>query len=243
MSPGRRHARARAPPPGRAAQRRRARRLAARRRPPTSTRQRALVEALLDAAGVPLRVEPAREPFLHPGRAASVVAEDGREIGWVGEVHPAVSAEWDIESAAAFELDADALAELWPGPAAYRDVTSFPAVLQDIAVVVPDDVPAAEVEAAVRAGGGELLGLGAAVRRLPRRAGGRGQQVAGAAAGVPRARPHAHRRGRRRPAGGNRGAPGRDRGAAPCIGSRWPGRPDSRARWRPISWSATRRSS
>jgi phenylalanyl-tRNA synthetase beta chain len=39
----------------------------------------------------------------------------------------------------------------------YRDVTSFPAVLQDIAVVVGDDVPAAAVEHAVRAGGGELL--------------------------------------------------------------------------------------
>ena len=36
-------------------------------------------------------------------------------------------------------------------------MTSFPAVLQDIAVVVPEDVPAAEVEAAVRVGGGELL--------------------------------------------------------------------------------------
>ena len=39
----------------------------------------------------------------------------------------------------------------------YRDVTSFPAVLQDIAVAVPEAVPAAEVEEAVRAGGGELL--------------------------------------------------------------------------------------
>jgi elongation factor P--beta-lysine ligase len=57
----------------------------------------------------------------------------------------------------AFEVDADLLAELAPGATAYRDVTSFPAVFQDIAVVVPEDVPAVEVEGAVRAGGGELL--------------------------------------------------------------------------------------
>src|SRR5439155_12760301 len=49
------------------------------------------------------------------------------------------------------------IAELAPGPAPYRDVTSFPAVIQDIAVVVDEDVPAAEVERVVRAGAGDLL--------------------------------------------------------------------------------------
>ena len=39
----------------------------------------------------------------------------------------------------------------------YRDVTSFPAVIQDIAVVVDEDVPAAEVERVVREAAGELL--------------------------------------------------------------------------------------
>jgi phenylalanyl-tRNA synthetase beta chain len=41
----------------------------------------------------------------------------------------------------------------------YGDVTGFPAVLQDIAVVVAEEVPASRVEEAVRAGGGELLGM------------------------------------------------------------------------------------
>jgi phenylalanyl-tRNA synthetase beta chain len=56
---------------------------------------------------------------------------------------------------AAFELDLDALAA--GGTDVYRDVTSVPAVRQDMAVVVPDDVPAARVEEAVRRGGGDLL--------------------------------------------------------------------------------------
>jgi phenylalanyl-tRNA synthetase beta chain len=85
------------------------------------------------------------------------VTLDGRELGYAGEVHPAVLAEWDLDDGAAFEVDADLLAALAPQAVAYRDVTSFPAVLQDIAVVVPEDVPAAEVEGAVRAGGGDLL--------------------------------------------------------------------------------------
>ena len=115
------------------------------------------LEAVLDAAGVEARFEPGERPFLHPGRSASVVMLDGRELGFAGEVHPSVLADWDLDAGAAFEVDADLLSELAPAAAAYRDVTSFPAVLQDIAVVVADDVPAAEVEGAVRAGGGDLL--------------------------------------------------------------------------------------
>ena len=34
-----------------------------------------------------------------------------REVGWIGELHPLVAREWDLEGAAAFELDFDALAE------------------------------------------------------------------------------------------------------------------------------------
>ena len=119
---------------------------------------KALLEAVLGAARVEARTEPVELPYLHPGRAARVVAAATEaEIGWVGEVHPAVAEEWGLETASAFEVDADSLAELAPGPAPFRDLTSFPAVLQDIAVVVSEDTPAAAVEEAVRAGGGALL--------------------------------------------------------------------------------------
>jgi phenylalanyl-tRNA synthetase beta chain len=83
-----------------------------------------------------------------------------RELGWIGELHPLVLREWELEGpVTAFELDADQLIELAADRVAtYADVTSLPSVLQDIAVIVPEDVSAAEIEGAVRAGGGELLG-------------------------------------------------------------------------------------
>jgi phenylalanyl-tRNA synthetase beta chain len=119
---------------------------------------RALAEGMLEGTGVEWRAEPAAERrYLHPGRAAAIEA-GGRELGWIGELHPEVSKAWDLEGAAAFELDADALWELVPaGPTPYRQVAAFPAVLQDIAVAVEEEVPAAAVEAAVAAGGGEIL--------------------------------------------------------------------------------------
>ena len=62
------------------------------------------------ALRVPWEVEPSREPFLHPGRSARVLA-GGEPAGWLGELHPAVAARWDVEQAAGFELDFGVLAD------------------------------------------------------------------------------------------------------------------------------------
>jgi phenylalanyl-tRNA synthetase beta chain len=116
-----------------------------------------VLEGVLASLALAFGTEPGERPFLHPGRAASVLAVGGQELGWIGEVHPLVAREWDLEGAAAFEIDLDLALELEPGEQPYRDVTTYPAVVQDIAVVAPEDVPAARIEAAVREGGGELL--------------------------------------------------------------------------------------
>ncbi len=116
-----------------------------------------VLEALAGQLGVALSFEPAEEPFLHPGRSAAVrVGED--VAGWIGELHPLVARAWDIESAAAFEVElATLVAAARTGEEVYEDVTTFPAVHQDLAVVVPEGVPAAELRRLVLLGGGELL--------------------------------------------------------------------------------------
>ena len=119
---------------------------------------KALLEALMEAAGVEWRAREGGPPFLHPGRAATIVAADGSELGWLGELHPLVLREWELDGPiAGFELDADRLFELAPEASTYSDVTSFPAVLQDIAVIVPDDVSAERLAEVVREGAGDLL--------------------------------------------------------------------------------------
>jgi len=116
-----------------------------------------VLEGLAARLGVALGFEPAGEPFLHPGRSARLLV-DGTEAGWLGELHPLVCREWDLERAAGFEVDLAALvAGASAGEEAFEDVTTFPSVRQDLAVVVPTDVSAAEVRGAVLAGGGELL--------------------------------------------------------------------------------------
>ena len=116
-----------------------------------------VLEALARQLGVELTLAPAEQPFLHPGRSA-VVSLAGEDAGWIGEVHPLVCRSWDLEAAVAFEIDAAPLiAAASVGEESYEDVTTFPAVYQDLAVVVPADVPASAVSEAIRAGGGELL--------------------------------------------------------------------------------------
>jgi phenylalanyl-tRNA synthetase beta chain len=82
----------------------------------------------------------------------------GGPIGWVGEVHPLVCRGWGLDAGAGFEIDLGPLfAAARAGEEIFEDVTSFPGVYQDIAVVVGQAVPAARVREAVLAGGGELL--------------------------------------------------------------------------------------
>jgi phenylalanyl-tRNA synthetase beta chain len=116
-----------------------------------------VLEALGRQLGVELGFAPAEEPFLHPGRSAAI-SIGGEAAGWLGEVHPLVCRSWDLDAAVAFELDAAPLiAAATLGEERYEDVTTFPAVYQDLAVVVPAATPAGEVRAAILAGGGELL--------------------------------------------------------------------------------------
>jgi phenylalanyl-tRNA synthetase beta chain len=116
-----------------------------------------VLEGLTARLGASTAFEPATESFLHPGRAAKILVA-GEEAGWIGEVHPLVAREWDLDAAVAFELELAALVgAASTGEETFEDATAFPAVLQDLAVVVPVDVPAARLREAVLAAGGELL--------------------------------------------------------------------------------------
>jgi phenylalanyl-tRNA synthetase beta chain len=116
-----------------------------------------VLEGLAARLGVALAFESATEPFLHPGRAAKVLVGEV-DAGWIGELHPLVCRGWDLESAAAFEVGlAPLVGAASAGEEVFEDVTTYPSVRQDLAVVVADEVSAARVREAVLAGGGELL--------------------------------------------------------------------------------------
>jgi phenylalanyl-tRNA synthetase beta chain len=118
------------------------------------------IKGVLEALGAALRVElecrPGAQPFLHPGRCAAVLC-NGEPLGWLGELHPLVAREWHIDGAAVMELELDRLLSIAAAERAYRDVISYPALRQDLAVVLPEQVPAANVLEVVSAAADELL--------------------------------------------------------------------------------------
>jgi phenylalanyl-tRNA synthetase beta chain len=109
---------------------------------------------LLNALRVPWAVGRADEPFLHPGRAARVLA-GGEPAGWLGELHPGVAAEWDLGRVAGFELDLGVVLPHAVIAPLYEDLTSFPSIRQDLAFWI--DRTADELLAAIRDAGGKLL--------------------------------------------------------------------------------------
>ncbi|MFC1415913.1 phenylalanine--tRNA ligase subunit beta [Streptacidiphilus cavernicola] len=109
------------------------------------------------AAGVELTVRQAQHAPWHPGRCAALYVGD-RLVGHAGELHPrTVKALHLPERTCAMELDVDLLTADGVRQAEGPRISGFPVATQDVALVVADSVPAAEVEAALRAGAGPLL--------------------------------------------------------------------------------------
>jgi len=113
-------------------------------------RAKGVVGALLAALKLEARFRRTELHHLHPGKAAEL---DG---GWVGELHPSLlEGSWGL-----FELDLASLFDRVPERLLHVDVMSFPALRQDLAFVVAEDVPAGElVDAAREAAGPELRGV------------------------------------------------------------------------------------
>jgi phenylalanyl-tRNA synthetase beta chain len=109
------------------------------------------------AIGADVEVAQGSHQALHPGRTAELRVA-GRAVGFAGELLPAVAEAADLPRVVAVaELDLDAVIALTDPGLDAGQIGTYPAATQDLSLVVPADVPAAAVAAAVRDGAGELL--------------------------------------------------------------------------------------
>ncbi|HLF27209.1 MAG TPA: phenylalanine--tRNA ligase subunit beta [Anaerolineae bacterium] len=105
-----------------------------------------------------VRYEPSAHPTYHPGRAAKLILDD-RHAGSFGELHPRVREAFDLpnQPVLAAELDFELLVNHARRLFRVRDVPRYPAVTEDLAVIVNNAAPAAVVRDAIIESGGELL--------------------------------------------------------------------------------------
>ncbi|WP_426998877.1 phenylalanine--tRNA ligase subunit beta [Pseudarthrobacter sp. N5] len=111
-----------------------------------------------DVLGVEIVVSQGSHQAFHPGRAARLSLRSGDVVGFAGELHPKLLAAHDMPPRSiALEFNADALFEAAADVIVAQPISGFPVATQDVALVVPQDIPADDVLAALRDGAGELL--------------------------------------------------------------------------------------
>ncbi|MBA3825980.1 MAG: phenylalanine--tRNA ligase subunit beta [Ktedonobacterales bacterium] len=125
-----------------------------------------IVEALLRTMGIRgARYTPTQHPTFHPGRTALLelpvaAAADAptTPVGILGELHPDVAKRYELARRGyALELDLERLFAAAPDEWHVMPISRFPTLTRDIAVVVRREIPSAEVAAAIRAAGAELV--------------------------------------------------------------------------------------
>lgn len=116
-----------------------------------------VLNAALATLGVEAAFAPAEGMPYHPTRAATV-SIGGTSIGSIGELHPSVCAAFGVpEGAVAFEVVLDPIISAVPARPQVAELPRFPASFIDLAVVVDEGVPAADVEAAIVVAGAPEL--------------------------------------------------------------------------------------
>ncbi len=115
-----------------------------------------IIEALLKQSGVEEVVfEPAELPAMHPGRTARMLA--GKvELGFFGEIHPEVCRQYDLPETYFAQINLNKLFASGT-EIKYRPLPKFPDVERDLALLIPESVPAARVTECILRAGGDLL--------------------------------------------------------------------------------------
>ena len=115
------------------------------------------VEALLALApGQTFTFNAEAHPALHPGQSAVISDENGAACGYVGLLHPEISKKMGLEgNTFLFEISYESIAKR--ALPAFHELSKFPAVRRDIAVIVDENVSSQSIRDCIKTAAGELL--------------------------------------------------------------------------------------
>jgi phenylalanyl-tRNA synthetase beta chain len=117
-----------------------------------------IISGLIAGLHLDFSIEPAQHPSFHPGKCARLLINDA-QVGVFGELHPLVHEHYDFSKnpVLAADLNLDLLISLIPDRYEMQPVSTFPPVLEDLAIVVDDNTPAEQVANIIRQAGGRLV--------------------------------------------------------------------------------------
>jgi phenylalanyl-tRNA synthetase beta chain len=117
-----------------------------------------VLEELFELLGLDDRVSYNQSQIngFHPGRTATI-SLDGAVIGIIGQIHPAVQKDWDLNETYAFEFDLQTVLNAEVDSLSYQTLPRYPSITRDIALVVAEEVAAGDVLVTINEAGGKLL--------------------------------------------------------------------------------------
>ncbi len=117
-----------------------------------------VLDGLFDVLGLTNRIsyKQAKVNDMHPGRTAEITLDE-KVIGFVGQVHPTVQKQLDLNETYVYELSLEDLLEADVAPVTYTAIPRFPSMTRDIALVVNKEVAAGEIKEVIAKAGGKLL--------------------------------------------------------------------------------------
>ncbi|MEK5198045.1 phenylalanine--tRNA ligase subunit beta [Staphylococcus sp. FSL H8-0121] len=115
-----------------------------------------VIERVAEKLNLTLDYRAAKIEGLHPGRTA-IVSLNGKDIGFIGELHPSVAADNDLKRTYVFELNYEEMMKVSVGYINYQPIPKYPGVSRDIALEVNHDVPAYELISTIHDNGADIL--------------------------------------------------------------------------------------
>ncbi|ATZ62576.1 phenylalanine--tRNA ligase subunit beta [Acinetobacter bereziniae] len=113
------------------------------------------VEEVLAAGRVQVEYVRSEREWLHPGQSAEILI-DGKSVGYLGRLHPSLENALDLSTTWVAELDQSAVLQTYVSN--FTELSRFPSVRRDIALVISDKINVSEIQQLIEKTGGELLG-------------------------------------------------------------------------------------
>lgn len=119
---------------------------------------KSVIEDLGEILGYKFNYKRANIEYLHPGRSACITDEKGHHIGYIGELHPDVAEQFDVESRIYIaELDFEYLVANGIDIKPFKPISKYQGVQRDLALLAPEKLPAAEILETIYKEAGSIL--------------------------------------------------------------------------------------
>jgi phenylalanyl-tRNA synthetase beta chain len=113
------------------------------------------IEEVLAAGRVQVEYVRSERSWLHPGQSAEIMIA-GQSVGYLGRLHPSLEDALDLSTTWVAEIDQSAVLQTYVSN--FTELSRFPSVRRDIALLISDKINVSEIQQLIEKTGGELLG-------------------------------------------------------------------------------------